>query len=100
MRDISKNDSKDIFLHFLRGGDFLSKILLYLHRRFWEFREMLDQSTFDFILMLLIFGVIAMAFALIAHALKRRRRNRMCDPVDHRKWNHHKHKHKSKDSSN
>ncbi|MBQ2414085.1 MAG: hypothetical protein II315_04085 [Rikenellaceae bacterium] len=50
--------------------------------------------------MLLIFGVIAMAFALIALALKRRRRNRMCDPVDHRKWNHHKHKHKSKDSSN
>lgn len=48
---------------------------------------MLDQTTIEFIILVSILGVAAFIVALIAHALKRRRRNRMIDPIDHRKWN-------------
>lgn len=47
---------------------------------------MICQNTIDFVLLLLILGVVAFVVAMIAHALKRCRRRRMIDPVDHRKW--------------
>ena len=49
---------------------------------------MFDQTTIDFIIMLLVLGVIALVITLIAIACKHRRRKRMIDPVDHRKYKH------------
>lgn len=47
---------------------------------------MVEQTTFDFIIMLLILGGIAFICALIGHAIKRYKRKRMIDSIDHRKW--------------
>ena len=49
---------------------------------------MIDQATIDFIIMLLVLGVIALMITLIAIACKQLRRKRMIDPVDHRKYKH------------
>jgi hypothetical protein len=49
---------------------------------------MLDQTTIDFIILLLVLGVVAFAIAMISYAIKQRRRRRMIDPIDH----HHKRK--------
>lgn len=46
---------------------------------------MIDQTTIDFIIMLLVLGVIALVITLIAIACKQLRRKRMIDPVDHRR---------------
>ncbi len=64
--------------------------LLYLQsNRFKEGeRDMLDQTTMDFIILLLVLGVVAFAIAMISYAIKQRRRRRMIDPIDH----HHKRK--------
>ena len=64
--------------------------LLYLQsNRFKEGeRDMLDQTTIDFIILLLVLGVVAFAIAMISYAIKQRRRRRMIDPIDH----HHKRK--------
>lgn len=48
---------------------------------------MLYESIIDFAIMLLVLGAAAFVIAMIAHALKRRRRRRMIDPIDHRRWN-------------
>lgn len=48
---------------------------------------MIDQTIIDFAIMLLVWGAAAFVIAMIAHALKRRRRRRMIDPIDHRRWN-------------
>ena len=55
-----------------------------VHKTDKEF-EMIDQTTIDFIIMLLALGVIALTITLIAIAVKRRRRRRMIDPIDHRR---------------
>lgn len=47
---------------------------------------MANQTIFDFIILILILGVVAFAAALGAHYLKCRRRQRIIDPIDHRKW--------------
>ena len=65
--------------------------LLYLQsNRFKEGggKAMLDQTTIDFIILLLVLGVVAFAIAMISYAIKQRRRRRMIDPIDH----HHKRK--------
>lgn len=46
---------------------------------------MIEQTTLDFILLCLVLGTTALVIALIAHAIKRRRRRLMIDPIDHRK---------------
>ena len=46
---------------------------------------MIDQTTLDFIIMLLVLGLLALAITLIAIFLKHCRRKRMIDPVDHRR---------------
>lgn len=48
---------------------------------------MIDKTTLDFIILLLILGGIAFVVSMFAHILKRRRRRRMIDPIDHRRWN-------------
>ncbi len=47
---------------------------------------MANQTIFDFIILILILGVVAFAAALGAYYLKYRRRQRIIDPIDHRKW--------------
>lgn len=47
---------------------------------------MIEQTTLDFIILLLILGGIAFICALIGYAIKRYKRKRMIDSIDHRKW--------------
>ena len=47
---------------------------------------MADQTIFNFIILILILGVVAFAAALGARYLKCSRRQRIIDPIDHRKW--------------
>lgn len=67
-----------------KGGLKVFLRIFVVHKTDKEF-EMIDQTTIDFIIMLLALGVIALTITLIAIAVKRRRRRRMIDPIDHRR---------------
>ena len=66
------------------GGDINGRLRLTLE----VIEEVRKKCGEDFIILLLVLGVVAFAIAMISYAIKQRRRRRMIDPIDH----HHKRK--------